>query len=160
MIKIRKTKCRYLFNLLKWISRKWTIKVKRINPSQYSNTKYLPRIIVYNIPFLQHYNGSVIHNTNHEKSTTRIPTEAILEESTIVYQYLQNDGNLKENPDICTICLNDYEEYEQVRQLQCLHFFHSECISHWIKTCRMCPNCRLDIVQMWGYHGSINHNLL
>lgn len=44
--------------------------------------------------------------------------------------------------DVCTICLNEFEENEQIKQFECLHLFHSKCFSNWLKKNRTCPNCR------------------
>ncbi|KAL9603447.1 MAG: hypothetical protein Q9219_001134 [cf. Caloplaca sp. 3 TL-2023] len=44
----------------------------------------------------------------------------------------------------CLVCLCDYEEDEEVRQLnECKHLFHRECIDQWLTTGRnSCPLCR------------------
>lgn len=43
----------------------------------------------------------------------------------------------------CLICLDDYEEEDDVRLLSCKHAFHKNCVDHWLKTGRNnCPACR------------------
>ena len=46
------------------------------------------------------------------------------------------------NKDNCPVCLEDFEEGEQIRELACLHWFHSECVDKWLThvsaTCPMC----------------------
>ncbi|RPA92129.1 hypothetical protein L873DRAFT_1711153 [Choiromyces venosus 120613-1] len=46
--------------------------------------------------------------------------------------------------DRCLICLGDYEDGEQCRQLtKCQHVFHKDCIDEWLTTGRnSCPLCR------------------
>lgn len=39
----------------------------------------------------------------------------------------------------CAICLAEIEEGELVRRTPCLHVFHSQCISTWLRTRRVCP---------------------
>lgn len=42
----------------------------------------------------------------------------------------------------CSICLDDYEEGDQLLQLTCGHVFHRPCIDLWLKSHRVCPCCR------------------
>ncbi|CAH8507406.1 unnamed protein product [Heterobilharzia americana] len=46
--------------------------------------------------------------------------------------------------DRCMICLEDYEESQQIRQMRCSHEFHANCVDKWLKTKRTCPLCRAD----------------
>eukprot|EP00029_Vermamoeba_vermiformis_P001602 TRINITY_DN11796_c0_g1_i1.p1 TRINITY_DN11796_c0_g1~~TRINITY_DN11796_c0_g1_i1.p1 ORF type:complete len:245 (+),score=10.26 TRINITY_DN11796_c0_g1_i1:188-922(+) len=41
----------------------------------------------------------------------------------------------------CTVCLNDFEENEEVKQLPCKHYFHTECIEKWLQQRDACPLC-------------------
>jgi hypothetical protein len=42
----------------------------------------------------------------------------------------------------CTICIDDYKIGNIVRQLNCSHTFHQECIDTWFSNNNVCPNCR------------------
>ena len=43
----------------------------------------------------------------------------------------------------CSICLEDFQEMDEVRQLLgCHHVFHRECIDHWLAKAATCPRCR------------------
>lgn len=42
----------------------------------------------------------------------------------------------------CSVCLDDYEEGDQLLQLTCGHVFHGPCIDLWLKSHRECPCCR------------------
>ncbi|KAL8425946.1 hypothetical protein Efla_000923 [Eimeria flavescens] len=45
----------------------------------------------------------------------------------------------------CSICLSEYQPDELIRTLPCGHFFHSVCISRWLKTHASCPlRCYID----------------
>lgn len=47
----------------------------------------------------------------------------------------------------CSICLCDYEDQEDLRQLPCDHYFHKECVDEWLKLKRTCPLCKRDITE-------------
>ncbi|KAL7753567.1 hypothetical protein RI367_001342 [Sorochytrium milnesiophthora] len=53
-----------------------------------------------------------------------------------------------DNPDdcLCTVCLGDYEDNEQLRVLPCGHHYHLDCIDDWMRISRVCPLCQQDIV--------------
>ncbi|XP_037450750.1 RING-H2 finger protein ATL32-like [Triticum dicoccoides] len=46
----------------------------------------------------------------------------------------------------CSVCLEDLEDGEMVRQLPaCKHLFHVECIDMWLHSHATCPVCRCDL---------------
>jgi hypothetical protein len=50
-----------------------------------------------------------------------------------------------ESPE-CPICLCEFERGEEMKQLKCLHAFHTPCIADWLKINRTCPVCRKDAI--------------
>ncbi|KAM3146639.1 hypothetical protein pb186bvf_001169 [Paramecium bursaria] len=50
----------------------------------------------------------------------------------------------KQSQDICTICLIEYKEGEQIEELVCQgkHLFHGECIHLWLRQHKVCPICK------------------
>ncbi|CAH9102001.1 unnamed protein product [Cuscuta epithymum] len=46
---------------------------------------------------------------------------------------------------VCCICLSNYEEDDEVRELTCSHFFHTECVDKWLRLNASCPLCKCEI---------------
>lgn len=46
----------------------------------------------------------------------------------------------------CSICMADVELGEQVTVLPCSHWFHDECVRHWLNEHDTCPHCRQGIM--------------
>lgn len=46
----------------------------------------------------------------------------------------------------CSICLEGFENGNELINLPCMHRFHSCCLLPWVEVCGACPNCRKDIV--------------
>ncbi|CAN6448328.1 unnamed protein product [Victoria cruziana] len=42
----------------------------------------------------------------------------------------------------CSICLAEYKEKEEVRELPCSHTFHLRCINKWLRIISSCPLCK------------------
>jgi hypothetical protein len=53
-------------------------------------------------------------------------------------------GKLKE--EICSICIDKILNGEKVRKIKyCAHYFHSGCLTDWVKVNESCPNCKLEL---------------
>jgi hypothetical protein len=49
--------------------------------------------------------------------------------------------------EVCTVCLDEYEEGDEIRELECEHAFHKTCIDEWLTTKRACcPCCKHSLV--------------
>ncbi|KAK5939581.1 hypothetical protein PMZ80_007960 [Knufia obscura] len=70
----------------------------------------------------------------------------VLRGSTLVAEAVRDDQGIVtvHLGERCLICLCDYEQEEQVRQIDtCKHVYHRECIDEWLTTGRnSCPMCR------------------
>lgn len=42
----------------------------------------------------------------------------------------------------CQICMEDFEEGDELRTLPCFHLFHARCVDQWLKVNSICPTCR------------------
>ncbi|KAK2978216.1 hypothetical protein RJ640_024249 [Escallonia rubra] len=45
----------------------------------------------------------------------------------------------------CCICLAKYMDNDELRELPCSHFFHTECVDKWLKINASCPLCKFEI---------------
>ncbi|KAJ8533511.1 hypothetical protein K7X08_006835 [Anisodus acutangulus] len=46
---------------------------------------------------------------------------------------------------ICCICLTNYEDNDELRELPCSHYFHTQCVDKWLKINASCPLCKFEI---------------
>ncbi|KAI5148087.1 hypothetical protein ENBRE01_0101 [Enteropsectra breve] len=59
-----------------------------------------------------------------------------------VYRYDQRSIGKHKN---CIVCLDDFENDEEIRILGCSHCFHKRCIDTWLISSLKCPMCRKSI---------------
>ncbi|KAG7402026.1 hypothetical protein PHYBOEH_007240 [Phytophthora boehmeriae] len=57
----------------------------------------------------------------------------------------QNSPDAVSNEDVCPICLIEFEDGEDVRNLPCKHIFHVACIDEWLKRNTSCPMCKSNV---------------
>ncbi|CAD8189544.1 unnamed protein product [Paramecium octaurelia] len=67
-------------------------------------------------------------------------------ENLAIIKYVPYDG-LSQEYKQCTICINNYEDGEELILLPCIHRFHKKCISEWFKNQSTCPICKTDVTQ-------------
>jgi hypothetical protein len=46
----------------------------------------------------------------------------------------------------CLVCQIPYEPDDTLRKLPCAHYFHLECVDHWLMAKDVCPYCRQSII--------------
>jgi hypothetical protein len=56
-----------------------------------------------------------------------------------------NEIEEEDEDEICSICLCNFRE-EQVKELQCGHCFHADCLDTWLKLKVLCPLCKRVVV--------------
>ena len=70
---------------------------------------------------------------------------------------------------VCTICLEDFMEGEEIVLCPCKHCFHQHCIKDWLRMKNSCPVCKLLIQRsflateltpllhvVWGFMKKLN----
>ena len=64
----------------------------------------------------------------NESVISSLPTSRVARDSTI--------------SEPCSICLQDFQEGDTRKLLQCAHGFHAQCIDQWLHTNLSCPICK------------------
>jgi hypothetical protein len=78
-----------------------------------------------------------------ERLADLVPRQTVNGLPTKVFQLSKYREN---EPSECAICLEDFVDDDQLRQLPCRHEFHIECIDPWLTTRkRFCPICKQDV---------------
>ncbi|XP_057338956.1 E3 ubiquitin-protein ligase arkadia isoform X1 [Microplitis mediator] len=74
-------------------------------------------------------------------------TQESIENHTFPHKYkrVKKVENGEDAMEKCTICLSEFEDFESVRRLPCMHLFHIDCVDQWLCTNKRCPICRVDI---------------
>jgi hypothetical protein len=52
------------------------------------------------------------------------------------------DYIVKENEEVCSICIENMKTDHKLKILKCNHYFHEKCIMEWLKNSEVCPLCR------------------
>lgn len=45
----------------------------------------------------------------------------------------------------CSVCLDDFEVGNEVKEMPCKHMFHDKCIIPWLELHSSCPVCRYEL---------------
>jgi hypothetical protein len=45
----------------------------------------------------------------------------------------------------CMICLEEFQQHDQLRVLPCFHRYHTGCVDNWFARSRCCPVCKHDV---------------
>ena len=104
---------------------------------------------------LRHYvisERNQANDSSDERSMRRVNTSSILKDCQII-KY--NFGDVKRwglfhskiyaKNSVCTICLEDFIDGEEVVLCPCKHCYHQHCIKDWLRMKNSCPMCKLTI---------------
>jgi len=64
-----------------------------------------------------------------------------------MHVFNSSTSEIREEDRNCIICMADYEDEDEVRELKCGHYFHKDCIDTWLKRKKICPLCNQPIHQ-------------
>jgi hypothetical protein len=69
-------------------------------------------------------------------------TDAMIDSRSIVTEY----EVVKEPPEQCSICMEEYRPGDSIRVLPCFHKYHKYCIDEWLRPHGDCPVCKFSII--------------
>ena len=91
-------------------------------------------------------------DSSDERSIRRVSTKAILKNCQIMQYHFEEikrwrffDHKIYAKNSVCTICLEDFSEGEEVVLCPCKHCYHQHCIKDWLRMKNSCPMCKLTI---------------
>ncbi|GMH18936.1 hypothetical protein Nepgr_020777 [Nepenthes gracilis] len=67
------------------------------------------------------------------------------EECGIVGAGTEKERTVSREDAVCCICLERYADEDELKELPCSHFFHSDCVDRWLKINASCPLCKFEI---------------
>ena len=91
-------------------------------------------------------------DSSDERSMRRVSTRSIFKDCQIIQYNLREvkrwgffDHKIYAKNSVCTICLEDFMEGEEVVLCPCKHCYHQHCIKDWLRMKNSCPMCKLTI---------------
>ncbi|PNY05120.1 E3 ubiquitin-protein ligase at4g11680-like protein [Trifolium pratense] len=66
-------------------------------------------------------------------------------EGGIVAEGTEKERMISGEDAVCCICILNYENEDELRELPCSHLFHKECVDKWLKINALCPLCKSDV---------------
>ena len=77
------------------------------------------------------------------RNTGFIPTAEIKEIP--IEKYSASLSTEMNEPGMCSICIKDFQQDEELRRLPCGHRFHFQCVDFWETVLAVCPNCKVKL---------------
>ncbi|XP_031480942.1 E3 ubiquitin-protein ligase At4g11680-like [Nymphaea colorata] len=95
------------------------------------------------------YNMNMVHRGASEEQISRLPVWKFSEVSVSsndsdedCAEKLSTCEHPKDTESECCICLAEYKDKDEVRELPCSHIFHLRCIDKWLTIISSCPLCK------------------
>ncbi|THU51231.1 hypothetical protein C4D60_Mb06t28810 [Musa balbisiana] len=76
-----------------------------------------------------------------------VPASSDAVKELVVVKY-ERGGDVREES--CRICLEEFDEGVEVKQMPCMHAFHGGCLTRWLESSHICPLCRHAIADSAG----------
>lgn len=88
---------------------------------------------------------------NYIGTSEDLPVENILgfvpaDRTTVENLEVKKAGEeLATHDEVCSVCLQGWENGQEAKILPCGHYFHPACADQWLLTNRFCPLCRFEL---------------
>merc|ERR1719401_120073 len=85
-----------------------------------------------------------------QRRRTQAATQVALHTNTaaITHRNSQSDeGESESQQRQCSVCLEQFQEGEELRLLPCFHKYHRACIDQWFQNSPACPMCKRSIIE-------------
>jgi len=89
-------------------------------------------------------NINILH-TNDTNNINRHTAISIIDDISDIQIFSNLLKFNKYNETICCICLENFNNNDNVRVLKCQHYFHDKCITEWFNQSTKCPMCNQDM---------------
>ncbi|OCK76357.1 hypothetical protein K432DRAFT_463390 [Lepidopterella palustris CBS 459.81] len=73
----------------------------------------------------------------HAPGPASLEAIAALPKKKVTSEMFGSDGKAE-----CSICMAEVNKDEEITELYCCHWFHSQCIGKWLSSHNACPHCR------------------
>ncbi len=101
--------------------------------------------MIYRIRTGEDFEGFLANGPRISVQRDRPATRAMVESIPKKIYSVDEDQQFITDQDTCAICLDMFEDGDELRHLPCHHEFHSECIDPWLLLRkRTCPLCKAD----------------
>ncbi|KAK9272667.1 hypothetical protein L1049_003043 [Liquidambar formosana] len=110
----------------------------------YTMTLIFFTLLLIEVAILVHsLTGSVCNSGKRRITTTQFLELIEQKNPTITYGSGLGPDHVE-----CTVCLSKFEEGEEIRELQCNHTFHKDCLDRWLQQdyYANCPLCRREVL--------------
>ncbi|CAO2826126.1 unnamed protein product [Amaranthus hypochondriacus] len=103
----------------------------------------------------------------HENAANQVPlsdrnTENQTDENTTNSMMpiirVKSDTFGSDSDSTCPVCKEDFAINEEIRKLNCNHYYHSDCIIPWLRINNTCPVCRYQLPINRSSNNHHNHN--
>ena len=88
---------------------------------------------------IRDYDINSLDNSNY---INYINDDNSINNSNLNSRILENVDKLAPEKKRCTICLEDFVQFDKIINLSCLHMFHDKCIKTWLENNNHCPICK------------------
>lgn len=120
-------------------------------PDLVDDTESLPESHRLNSPtgrYHENFPGGYEHNSavnfnNLIDIEKGVISKNLVEKSKATFWELRINDNL--SAEFCSICRENFEFIDIIRQIVCKHIFHINCIDTWFTKNKTCPECRYEI---------------